>query len=235
MVRQLAEVTPGPATSNSRPMAATALESGQLEAPTRPWRNPFVIAFVLGAITLTILPFVQRLTLRAPDPLESLGNWSLSIATEAKGANFGSKNLRGKAWLASFASAAGDSDCEKDLQHFGRATEHIADLGDKVAMVTFVRPEALEIARRQHIAAGGLWHLVSGEAAALDQVWGRFAEGWQVQNERLTERRIGFLARPTYAVVDQNGAVRGFWPADDEGRGHAINAVRMFARYGATP
>jgi cytochrome oxidase Cu insertion factor (SCO1/SenC/PrrC family) len=218
-------------------MVATALESGPIEAPAKPWRNPFVIAFVLGAATITALPFVQRLALRAPAPLEMLGTWSLSnVGSEAASlAPFGAETLRGKAWLASFMGSECEAECEKDLQHFAGAAKHIADLGERVAMVTFVRPEAVEAARRQYAANEPLWHLVSGEAAAMDPVWERFADGWLKQTERLTERRIKFLARPTYAVVDQNGAVRGFWPADDEGRGHAINAVRMFALHGATP
>ena len=37
------------------------------------------------------------------------------------------------------------------------------------------------------------------------------------------------------AVVDQNGALRGFWPDTALGRGNAINAARLLARYGATP
>lgn len=216
-------------------MAATALPSGQLEAPTKPWRNPFVIAFVLGAITLTVLPFLQRLSLRAPPPLESLGVWSLTEFGGRDGETQGAESLRGKVWLASFVRAPCDADCEKDLQHFAGAAEHIGDLGDKVSMVTFVEPGALETVKRQHTARSDGWHLLSGDSAAMDTVWGHFAEGWQKQTEQLTERRIPFLARPTLAVVDQNGAVRGFWPADDEGRGHAINAVRMFARYGVTP
>lgn len=214
-------------------MATAALESGPVEAPVKPWRNPFVIAFVLGAATLTALPFLQRLALRAPPPLESLGTWSLLELGEDNA--FDSTRLAGKAWLASFVPSPCDADCERDLELFAGAAQHVEDLGERVAMVSFVQPGAEASAERHHRSEKIRWHLVSGDSSQLATVWDRFAAGWQRQTERLTERSIVFLARPTYAVVDQNGAVRGFWPADDEGRGHAINAVRMFARYGATP
>lgn len=214
-------------------MATAALESGPAHAPVKPWRNPFLIAFVFGAATLTALPFLQRLTLRAPPPLAPLGTWSLPSV--GGGAPLGADALFGKVWLASFVPSPCDSDCEKDLAHFAGAAQHISDLKDRVAMVTFVESAAVETAQRHHPKDTQGWHLLTGEPETLGPVWARFAEAWQQQTERLTERSIVFMARPTYAVVDQDGAVRGFWPADDEGRGHAINAVRMFARYGATP
>ena len=222
-------------------MSASVLESGHEPpaAPPPPRRNPFVMAFVMGALGLTVLPFLQRFMLRAPAPLADLGSWSL--ASPLGGSGPSDATLRGRPWIASFVPAPCDADCQASTATFGGATRHLSDLGDRVAMVTFVQPEALEAAQRAHGSeqAGGaqraMWRLATGEASALEPVWSRFAAAWQIQTERLTSREIAFLARPTYAVVDQDGAIRGFWPGDEEGRGHAINAVRMFARHGPNP
>ena len=226
-------VTPLPRTSISRAVSVEALSAGRIEGARRPWRDPFVIAFVIGALVLTVFPFVQRLALRAPEPLEPLGAWSLSEIEG--GAPVGDASLRGKVWLASFVPAACDPECQASLVRFAGAARHVDDLRDKVVLVTVARPESTATLRAVASVEGARWLRVTGEPAQLDALWARFAAGWNKQTRSVSDRTIEFLARPTFAVVDQDGAVRGFWPADDEGRGHAINAARMFARHGTEP
>jgi cytochrome oxidase Cu insertion factor (SCO1/SenC/PrrC family) len=214
-------------------VSVEALSAGRIEGARRPWRDPFVIAFAIGALVLTVFPFIQRLALRAPPPLEPLGAWSL---TELDGgAVVGDEALRGKVWLASFVPATCDTECQASLARFAGAARHLDDLRDKVALVTVARPDAAAQLRAAPAVEGARWLRLTGEPAALDALWARFAAGWNKQTRSVSDRTIEFLARPTFAVVDQDGAVRGFWPADDEGRGHAINAARMFARHGTEP
>ncbi len=213
-------------------MEATGVDSGASAATTLPWRNPWIVAFVFGALVLTVLPLLQRQMLSAPDALASLGTWSLS---GIDGPSIGSTSLGGKAWLASFVPSPCNEACVQDLELFGRSLSHLADLGGRVAMVSFIEPGAEDAARRARPEAAASWHLLRDERAGSSPVRERFRAAWSAQTQRLTAQTIPFLARPTYAVVDQRGDVRGFWPADEEGRGHAINAVRMFARHGAEP
>lgn len=199
-----------------------------------------MIAFVLGALVLTVLPLIQRLSLRAPAPLERLGSWSLEDVSTDRPSPLEHGALSGKVLMVGFVPTTCDVECRAALESFGKAGEHVADLGDKVALVSFVEPGAVAVARTARAArpsesAPPSWRLLSGDATTLTPVWATFARSWDAQMKTLTERRIQFLARPTLAVVDQDGAIRGFWPADDEGRGHAINAARMFARYGTEP
>ena len=126
-------------------------------------------------------------------------------------------------------------ECSATLDHFGEVQAHVSDLGDRISLVSFAEAESLEVARKAHAHATAAWRLLSGPPDALSPIWAHFAHSWDIKMQSLTERRIEFLARPTLAVVDQNGSVRGLWPADDEGRGQAINAARMFARYGTEP
>lgn len=213
-----------------------------IEGPRRLWRDPFVIAFVLGAAVITGLPLVQRLALRAPAPLEKLGAWSLTEVSSD--ATLGSNALGGKVLLVGFVPHPCDVDCTEGLSKLASAPTHVKDLGDKIVVLGFVQPGAVEVAQATRVGAGSSgaaegavpsWKLLSGAPEALAPVWSTFERSWDAQLQSLTERRIRFLARPTLAVVDQDGAIRGFWPADDEGRGHAINAARMFARYGTEP
>ncbi|MFO0723068.1 MAG: hypothetical protein U1E65_04725 [Myxococcota bacterium] len=213
-------------------MSVEALHTPEVGEDRPWWRSPFVIGFVLGAIVLTLLPFIQRLALHAPPPLEPIPAWVLQDAAVGSVAM---ESLHGKVWLASFIPAPCDEDCKQSVDRFIGAARYLEDLGDKVALVTFVRPESRAVTDGIVGPAGLRWLRLSGQPAALDPTFNAFARGWDKQTRALTDRNIQFLARPTFAVVDQDGSVRGFWPADDEGRGHAINAARMFVRYGAQP
>lgn len=190
---------------------------------------------MLGAIVLTVFPLVQRLALRAPPPLLQLAPWSLQDLDAEGGRAFASSSLQGKVWIANFVAAPCDAECQESLVSFAAIGHHLDDLGDKVALVSFVRPQSQGSLAGIARPAAPAWHRLSGDAASFEAVWGNFARGWNQQTQALSNRTIEFLLRPTFAVVDQDGAVRGFWPADEAGRGHAINAVRMFAQHGTKP
>jgi len=216
-------------------VSVEALPAERVEPDRRLWRNPFAVAFVLGAVVLTVFPLVQRLALRAPPPLLQLAPWSLQDLDAEGGRAFASSSLQGKVWIANFVAAPCDQECQESLVSFAAIGHHLDDLGDKVALVSFVRPQAQSSLAGIARPAGPAWHRLSGDAASFEAVWSSFARGWNQQTQALSNRTIEFLLRPTFAVVDQDGAVRGFWPADEAGRGHAINAVRMFAQHGTKP
>jgi hypothetical protein len=44
-----------------------------------------------------------------------------------------------------------------------------------------------------------------------------------------------FADLPGIALVDQDGALRGFWKDEPEGRGNAVNAARLLWRRGPQP
>ncbi len=205
----------------------------------RPWRDPFVVAFVVGALALTVLPHLQRLALDAPAPLAAPASWALRDA--GSGGEVSASALRGKVWLATFAPAGCDAACLEAVDTLAGAARYLSDLGDAVALVTFVNPAAWPAVRGRagDAAAAVTWHRLTGDGAALAGVQASFAGAWARQGGGppiAREPSTGaFLRRPTLAVVDQDGAIRGFWPADEGGRGNAINAARMFVRHGTEP
>lgn len=186
------------------------------------WRNPFVIAFVVGMIFLTVLPFMQRRFLKAPPPGPSLGAWQLQLTD---GGTFGAEQLEGKVWIASFAPDPGRR------AEFGSILKHVEDLGEAIVLVSFIVPG------ETGPAGTDKWFIVTGdpqkfEALAMKRFQPAFAEFARTDaGSTLAE----WTQIPTLAVVDQNGALRGFWRDNDLGRGNAINAARLLARYGPTP
>ena len=202
------------------------------EQPAGPkWKNPYVIGFVLAAVFLTVLPFAQRRFLKAPPPIAPLGAWTLSTIDD--GQPFGSAQLAGKVFIAFFAAAPCEAACLEAQQAFGRGLDHSDDLGDQVHFVTIARDTAAPALKT---LAKGRWHLVTGPDEKLGPVlqafhgaWGKFA-GTDA-GVTLAEH----ISLPAFVLVDQNGMVRGFWRDDSAGRGNAINAARLLAKYGPNP
>lgn len=156
--------------------------------------NAFVLAFVLGAAVLTLLPFLQKRFLKAPAPIRTLPGWP-----------------PGRVSLVSFAPSPCDAECAQRQEAFERSRPHLDDVDGGVVMVTLSMADAASSIEEFRLA----WVQWAGTDAGSTP-----AE---------------FARLPGFAVVDQNGALRGFWKDDAEGRGNAINAARLLWRHGPAP
>jgi hypothetical protein len=209
-------------------MAATPPEP---PAPRRPrWKDPFVLAFVVGVVVLTVLPFLQKQFLNAPPPVMVLDAWALSALPD--GGELSSGSLRGKVLLVMLAPSPCDQACVDRQVAFGLGLTHTDDLGDAVHLLT-VAAAGAEAALAPLAVPGSRWHLGGGDARpllrTLREGWSRWAgtDAGQTFEE--------FSRLPAVALVDQEGAVRGFWHDDPGGRGNAINGARLLARRGPRP
>jgi hypothetical protein len=203
----------------------------QPPAPRRPrWKDPFVLAFVVGVVVLTVLPVMQRQFLNAPPPVMVLDAWALTALPD--GGALSSANLRGKVVLVMLAPSPCDQACVDRQVAFGLALKHTDDLGDAVHLLTVAAPGA-EVALAPLAVPGSRWHLGGGDTRAL---LGTLREGWaRWAGTDAGQSWEEFSRLPAVALVDQDGAVRGFWHDDSGGRGNAINGARLLARRGPTP
>ena len=63
------------------------------------WRNPWVLAFLAGILTLTaIRPLLRRI----PEPPPLLAQLPAFSLVDDRGRTFGSAELRGTVWIGSF-------------------------------------------------------------------------------------------------------------------------------------
>jgi hypothetical protein len=187
-------------------------------------QNVFLVAFVLGAVVLTVLPFLQRKFLNAPAPIVSLPAWSLETST---GKVVTSADLKGHVYLAGFVEASCDAGCRTRREAFGRGAEHVADLDGGVLLVSLIAGPDVPPSTPLWLQLGGADAL--GTIDAFRQGW------WQWAQTDAGTTPQEFSSLPGFAVVDQDGALRGFWQDDVAGRGNAINAARLLAEHGAAP
>ncbi len=157
--------------------------------------NVFVLAFLVGAVVLTLLPFLQKRLLRAPAPIRSIAGWQTG----------------GRVALVSFASSPCEAGCADRQAAFERSRPHLDDTDGGVVLVTLSTADAGELIEQFRL---GWWE------------WAQTDAGTTVDE---------FAQLPGQAVVDQTGALRGFWKDDPEGRGNAINAARLLWKHGVQP
>ncbi len=204
------------------------------------FRYPFAAAFVAGAVCLTVLPFCQKQFLRAPPPIGSLGNWEL---VDESGKPFGSVDLKGKVWVASFFFTRCPGACADEDATAGKILRHVEDLAGKagvapIALVSFTvdptrdTPEVLAAEATRRAVPRGRWKLLTGDPVRVrDLLVNRF----KVEMGDAPDDKGKIRHSRKLALVDQNGDVRGFWDADELARGNLINAARLLAKSGPRP
>jgi cytochrome oxidase Cu insertion factor (SCO1/SenC/PrrC family) len=184
---------------------------------------------------------MQRAQLRAPPPLASLGAWTL---TSQDGAAVSDVTMHGKVWMVSFFFSRCPTVCPKQQADFSRMLGQVDDLIGKAGVAPIeavsitVDPAydtpAVLAAYRAKSAVAGPWTLLTGDIKAIsDLVEGKMkmAVGDTTEKNGLID--ISHANR--FALVDQNGDLRGIWPSDDEGRGNLVNAARLLAKLGPNP
>lgn len=195
------------------------------------WKNPYVLGFLIGIVFLTAMPFVQRKFLKAPPPISTLSPWVLPTVD---GGTVGSQALKGTVWLASFPPPSCEAKCQDDQARFGRALNHVDDFDGGIALVTFAF-DSTELKPVPDLLPGR-WYVTKATAAELDGALVSLRDGFTKFGGRDGGATAAeFSQVPGLALVDQNGDLRGFWLDDQAGRGNAINAARLLARYGPNP
>jgi cytochrome oxidase Cu insertion factor (SCO1/SenC/PrrC family) len=191
---------------------------------TSSWK-PYVIGFLIGAVILTILPFMQKAFLKAPPPVRALAAWSLSSLA---GGDVSSSALRGKVLLVTLESAACDAPCVERQKSFGTATHHVDDLHEAVVLLTLTSDAARPGLEPLIGAATPAWRFATPDEAMLTEL--------QTGLEQfLGANTTDYRRSHAIVLIDQNNALRGFWPNDGAGRGNSINAARLLAKSGPNP
>jgi protein SCO1/2 len=220
---------------------APAPDDASGKAPHVPfWKNPFVLAFLIGAAILTVLPVIQARTLKAPPPISHLGTWSL---VDEHGHAFGSEDLKGHVWIASFFFARCPSICPQLQQDFKKLAPHMEDLADPPRLVSFSvdpeadTPEVLKAYAAKLGAQHATWTFVTGPLEQMRDllVNHMFVDMGARESLQGAEGLYEISHAAKFVLVDQNGDVRGAWGTDEGSRGNLINAARLLVKHGPNP
>ena len=152
--------------------------------------------------------------------LSALPDFSLTDETDK---NFGSKDLRGKVWVADFIFTRCASTCPMQTAEKAKLQSQFKDAKD-LQLVTFtVDPEHDTLAvlaeyGKKHGAIPGRWKFLTGERGDL---WNLSANGFKFEvAEDARNSKMPILHSSNFALVDRQGRVRGIYDGlSAEGRG----------------
>ena len=97
-------------------------------------------------------------------------------------------------------------------------------------------PEVLNAYARKRNAPRDRWKFLTGSEAQLQELLiKRMRVEMGAPRPIEGTDLIDISHANKFALIDQNGDVRGFWSTDELARGNLINAARMLATRGANP
>lgn len=188
-------------------------------------KNPWVLAFLIGVITVTaIRPFLRF----EPDPPPVQFELPAYSLIDQDGQPFGSEQLEGKVYIASFFFTNCVSICPVLTQKMAMLQQRYDEAGvEGIELVSIsVDPDAdtPEVMREygERFARTERWHMLTGELTTIKQL---LVEGFKVavgDKESLGEDLDGLnvydIAHSAkFVIVDQQGRTRGHYDTDEMG------------------
>ena len=185
------------------------------------WRNPFVWAFFLGIVTLTL---IRPLLKHVPPPPPVVAQVPVFELIDSQGRPFGSEELAGRVYVANFIFTRCGSICPVLTRAMARLAERYEENGvDEIHLVSFSvdpeydTPEVLRKYGEVHEIDPERWTLLTGDPAEVRRtVVGGFktAVGEVVP---LGEHLVDIAHTGKFILVDRTGGVRGYYDSDEPG------------------
>ena len=210
-------------------------------APAASTRSSFlkkwvwILAFAVGALSLTLLKTCQARTLQRLPVLYALPEFT--GLRDQKNAEFGSKQLDGKVWIASFAFTS----CKTECPIIGKALQQLQDklAGTPIELVTitvdpeFDTPERMADWGKTFGADPARWHLLSGDRKTIEAI---VIDGFRTHmGDRKAEGGLVQVAHTMKLVlVDQFRGIRHYFDAlDDRALPLIVDHAKALATEGA--
>ncbi len=198
--------------------ASSSSERVQAVAAALVARPAFWVLFLTLAATW---PFIRPLADRPPPRLPVLGTMHWFELVDERGLPFGTAELAGRTWVASFVFTRCGTACPAITAKMKQVQDRARQLGSAFHLVSFsVDPEhdtppILAAYARQHGASPRAWSFLTGPPAAVRTA---VSDGLKVSMGRDEGREPDGISHGTHLVlVDGLGQLRAFYDPDEPG------------------
>ncbi len=175
-------------------------------------------------------PIYRSINRELPPELPRLGKVPEFTLTNGFGKPFGSKDLKGRIYMASFFFTSCPTTCPGLIERMKVAQKRVKGLGQKIAMLSITvdpaydNPERLFKYARKNKANPYVWHFLTGKRSELRSL---LIDGYKVpMGEK--EPVEGVLGEETITLmdivhteklvlVDEEGMIRGYYSTDKVG------------------
>lgn len=194
------------------------------------YRNPFVIAFLAGIVTLTL---IRPLLRREPEPPPVLSQLPAFTLEDATGRPHGSADLAGSVYIASFFFTRCPSICPL-LMHNVRKLQEGLDAheitGIRLVSITVDpendTPEVLADYARNLKADPARWTFLTGPPDAVREL---VVGGFKTPMDRANTppgSAMDIAHTGKVVLVDGSGRIRGYYGTDDIGLDEVFNRAQ---------
>ncbi|MCF8058289.1 MAG: SCO family protein [Bacteriovoracaceae bacterium] len=172
-------------------------------------------------------PIYRSMNRELPPELPRLGKVPAFSLTNGFGKPFGSKDLEGRIYMASFMFTSCPTTCPGLIERMKVAQKRLKGLGQKVALLSisvdpaFDTPEVLFKYARKTKANPYVWHFLTGERKDLRAL---LIDGFKVPmgEKEPVEGVVGLekvslldiVHSEQLVLVDTEGMIRGYYPTD---------------------
>ena len=175
------------------------------------------VAWALLVAFIAAWPIVWALRTPMPPRLKVLGTLPPFELTAQDGSPFGSKDLAGRVWVASFIFTRCDTVCPAITRQMARIQGRTRNLEPAFHLVSisvdpeFDDPARLAVYAREHRASPRMWTFLTGP---IDAVRETVVRGLRISMD--PERPGGDAFHGTHLVlVDGEGRIRGYYDPKD--------------------
>jgi protein SCO1/2 len=197
-----------------------ASSADRASALGRTLRNPFVWFFLVGAVSL---PLIRPLLKHEPPPPPVLGQLPAFELVGTDGTAFGSDDLAGRVWVASFLFTR----CSTICPALGRSVHSLQERYrewevDGIHLVSITvdpehdTPAALADFGERHGQDPAHWTLLTGEPDAVREL---VVSGFLLAmgSPETTDGIVDVAHSGRLVLVDGRGRIRGYYDSDAEG------------------
>lgn len=199
-------------------------------------RGVWVWVFLAGILVLTA---IRPLLRREPEPPPVLGTVPAFSLIDQDGRAFGSEQLQGQVYIASFFFSRCPSICPLIMKSVKRIEDAYRERGiTGIRMVSITVDPDYDVPERLRAYAAEIgadperWTLVTGELSAIRKV----ADGFHVpvgEPQDLPGGLMDIAHSGKLILVDGKGAIRGYFDTDESGLDEVYNRAQHVLRSAA--
>lgn len=184
----------------------------------------FWLFFLVAGFTYPIYRSLNRIL---PPELPIIAHVPDYTLISENGTPFGSKDLKGRIYLANFVFTRCPSVCPKMLTEIEKIQKRVKGTGQKVAIVTFTvdpdfdKPNVLFELARKRKANPYVWTFLTGENK--DEMFKLYRDGFKVGVEHDPKNLMDIAHSEKIVLVDGNNRVRGYYAFEE----HSINKLMI--------
>ena len=194
------------------------------------YRNPFVIAFLAGIVTLTL---IRPLLRREPEPPPVLSQLPAFSLTDQEGRAYGSAELTGQVYITSFFFTRCPSICPALMHDVRKLQDGFAERGvEGVRLVSITvdpendTPAVLKQYGQLLKADFGRWTFLTGPPAEVEAL---VVGGFKTPMDRAESgpgSAMDIAHTGKIVLVDGSGRIRGYYGTDEMGLDEAFNRAQ---------